>query len=60
MTLAELQLALPEIFVLTAACVILLADLFISDERRGLTHMLALIALVFAMILTLRGMMLPG
>ena len=60
MTLTELQLALPEIFVLTAACVILLADLFISDERRGLTHMLALIALVFAMILTLRGMMPPG
>ena len=60
MTLTELQLALPEIFVLTAACVILLADLFISDERRGLTHMLALIALVFAAILTLRGMMPPG
>ena len=60
MTLAELQLALPEIFVLSAACVILLADLFISDERRGLTHLLALIALVFALILTLRGLMAPG
>ena len=60
MTVTDLQLALPEIFVLTAACVILLADLFISDERRGLTHMLALIALVFALILTLRGMMAPG
>ncbi len=60
MTLAELQLALPEIFVLSAACVVLLADLFISDQRRGLTHMLALLTLVFATILTLRVMLPPG
>lgn len=56
MTIAELQLALPEIFVLTMACVILLADLFISDEQRGLTHTLAVITLAFATILTLRLM----
>ncbi|MGY6588835.1 MAG: NADH-quinone oxidoreductase subunit NuoN [Wenzhouxiangella sp.] len=60
MTLAELQLALPEIFVLSAACVVLLADLFISDERRGLTHLLAVVTLVFAAILTLRLMLPPG
>ena len=60
MTLAELQLALPEIFVLSAACVVLLADLFISDQRRGLTHMLALLTLVFATILTIRVMLPPG
>ncbi len=60
MTLAELQLALPEIFLLSAACAILLADLFIPDERRGLTHMLAVAALVFTAILTLRLMMPPG
>lgn len=60
MTLAELQLALPEIFVLTAACGILLADLFISEQRRGLTHLLALATLVFAGILSLRLMMPPG
>ncbi len=59
MTISELQLALPEIFVLSMACVVLLADLFISDERRGLTHMLALVTLVFATILTLR-LMLPS
>lgn len=59
MTIAELQLALPEIFVLTMACVILLADLFISDEQRGLTHTLAVITLAFAAILTLR-LMLPA
>ncbi|RFF32614.1 NADH-quinone oxidoreductase subunit NuoN [Wenzhouxiangella sediminis] len=60
MTIAELQLALPEIFVLSMACVVLLADLFISDERRGLTHTLAVITLVFAAILSLRLMMAPG
>ncbi len=59
MTVADLQLALPEIFVLTMACVVLLADLFISDERRGLTHLLAVLTLVFATILTLR-MMVPA
>jgi NADH-quinone oxidoreductase subunit N len=56
----ELQLALPEIFVLTMACVILLADLFISEERRGLTHTLAVVTLIFAAILTGRLMMAPG
>jgi len=60
MTIAELQLALPEIFVLSMTCVVLLADLFISDERRGLTHSLAVITLVFAAILSLRLMMAPG
>lgn len=60
MTIAELQLALPEIFLLSMACVVLLADLFISDERRGLTHLLALLTLVFAAILTLRVMLPAG
>lgn len=60
MMLFDLQLALPEIFVLTMACVVLLADLFISDARRGLTHLLATLTLVFAAILTARLMMAPG
>jgi NADH-quinone oxidoreductase subunit N len=51
---------LPEIFVLTMACVILLADLFIAEERRGLTHTLAVGTLIFAAILTGRLMMEPG
>jgi NADH-quinone oxidoreductase subunit N len=42
------------------ACVILLADLFISDERRGLTHMLAVLTLLFAAILTIRVMLPAG
>ena len=60
MTLADYQLALPEIFVLSATCVVLLADLFIAEHRRGLTHLLAIVTLVFAAILTLRLMLPPG
>jgi len=60
MMLLDLQLALPEIFVLTATCVVLLADLFIPDARRGLTHLLATLVLIFAAILTARLMMAPN
>jgi NADH-quinone oxidoreductase subunit N len=48
-------LAAPEFWVLTMACVILVADLFIAEERRGIIHMLAVITLVFAAIITLRA-----
>jgi NADH-quinone oxidoreductase subunit N len=60
MSLSELQLALPEIFIAGMACVVLIADLFISDERRGLTHSLALLVLAFAAIITFRVMVAPG
>lgn len=60
MMLSELQLALPEIFVLTMACVVLLADLYISDNKRALTHLIATLTLIFAAILTMRLMMAPG
>lgn len=60
MTISELQLALPEIFVLGMTCVILLTDLFVSDQRRGLTHTLAVVTLAFAAILSLQSMMAPG
>lgn len=59
MSLNELQLALPEILIATMACVVLIADLFVSERRRGLTHTLAILALVFAAILTSR-LMLPA
>ncbi len=41
----DLMPALPEIFLLTMACIILLADLFISDKNRVLTYLLSLITL---------------
>lgn len=45
--------AVPELFVLSMACIILIADLYISDARRVLTHLLALITLVIAALLTI-------
>jgi len=60
MSISELQLALPELFVAAMGCVVLIADLFVSEKRRGLTHTLALIALAFAAIITYRVMVPAG
>src|SRR4029079_4240291 len=55
--LNDLNLIAPELFLLGAICVILIADLFVSPERRGLTHFLAILSLIGCAVLTLR---LPG
>ncbi len=55
-TLADLLPIAPEIFVCTAALVLLLIDLFISEQRRGLIHFLALLILLAAAILTTRDL----
>jgi len=52
---AELILAAPEFWVLAMACVIMLVDLFLREERRGIIHMLAMLTLIFAAIITLRA-----
>jgi len=44
--------AAPEIFVLAAACVILVADLFIEDPRRDVTYWLTQISLAGALLVT--------
>lgn len=49
----DLVPALPEIFVLTMACVVLIADLFIKDENRFVTYLLSLATLLGAAIITL-------
>ena len=51
----NILLAAPEFWVLTMACVILVVDLFLREERRGIIHMLGMITLLFAAIITLRG-----
>ena len=51
----QMLLAAPEFWVLVMACVIMLADLFVAEERRGIIHMLAMLTLIFAGIITLRG-----
>jgi NADH-quinone oxidoreductase subunit N len=52
---ANMLLAAPEFWVLSMACLILIVDLFLSEERRGIIHMLAMLTLVFAAIMTLRS-----
>jgi NADH-quinone oxidoreductase subunit N len=55
MNSANLLLAAPEFWVLAMACLIPVVDLFLNEERRGIIHMLAMITLIFAAIITLRG-----
>ena len=55
-TSADLHTLIPEIFVCSAAFGLLMVDLFLSPQRRGLTHFLALLILVAAAVLTVRDM----
>jgi NADH-quinone oxidoreductase subunit N len=55
MNSAQLLLAAPEIWVVVMAGVIAIVDLFLREERRGLIHMLAMITVIFAAIITFRG-----
>jgi len=55
MTRMDLLLIAPELWVLTMTCVILFVDLYIKEERRGIIHLLGMITLIFAAIMTLRG-----
>ncbi len=53
--LNSLAPALPEIFVFSMACVILMADVFLSEKRRFISCGLALVTLVGAALLTING-----
>jgi NADH-quinone oxidoreductase subunit N len=55
-TSADLHTLIPEIFVCAAAFGLLMVDLFLSPQRRALTHFLALLILVAAAVLTVRDM----
>jgi NADH-quinone oxidoreductase subunit N len=55
MNTMNMLLAAPEFWVLSMACLILVVDLFISEDRRGIIHMLAMITLIFAAIITVRS-----
>ena len=59
MTLAEMQFVLPdlriagaEIFMLAMACLILIADLFVKDNKRTLTFVLTQVALIGSAVIT--------
>jgi NADH-quinone oxidoreductase subunit N len=55
-SMMDLHVVMPEVFVCGAAFALLMADLFISDSRRGLTHFLALMILIAAFIVTGRSL----
>lgn len=50
----DLAAAYPEMFLLGAICVILLVDLFVSDEQRAITYWLSLLTLLGAAWVTVR------
>jgi NADH-quinone oxidoreductase subunit N len=51
--LPPMSLAYPEIFLLAAGCTILLIDLFLADDRRWVTYVLSLAALLVCAVLTM-------
>jgi NADH-quinone oxidoreductase subunit N len=51
----DFLLIAPELWVLTMTCVILLVDMNLKEERRGIIHMLAMVTLLFAAFITLRA-----
>jgi NADH-quinone oxidoreductase subunit N len=54
--MSNFQLAAPEIFVFSMACVILIVDLFLTEARRGVSYWLAQATLIGAAVLTVKGM----
>ncbi|MBF0469971.1 MAG: NADH:ubiquinone oxidoreductase subunit N, partial [Gammaproteobacteria bacterium] len=52
-TLPDFTPAIPEIFMLVMISVVLIVDLFVSDERRIITYLLAQATLVVTAVLTL-------
>lgn len=51
--LNNLHLAVPEIFILSMACIILVVDLFLTEKNRHITYLLSQLTLVVAFFLTL-------
>ena len=52
MDTANFALILPEIFVLTMACLILVIDVYLTDEQRNVSYLLSQLTLVVAAIIT--------
>jgi len=51
---ADFLIAAPELLVLIMACVVMVVDTFLGEDRRGIIHMLGMLTVVFAAIITLR------
>ncbi len=55
MSLNDLLVILPELYLTAAACLVLLFDAFIGDEQRDATHWVSLIVVLVAIFLVIRG-----
>jgi len=53
--LSEFAPLLPEIFVLTMTCIILLVDLFLTDQNRYISYLLSVITMGVAAVITMVG-----
>ena len=53
--LSEFAPLLPEIFVLTMTCAVLLIDLFLTDQNRYISYLLALVTMGAAAVITFAG-----
>lgn len=51
----NLKPALPEMFLLGAACLVLIIDLFLTDRSRGATYLLSQVALIVTAVLSIHG-----
>ncbi|HEU0278185.1 MAG TPA: NADH-quinone oxidoreductase subunit NuoN [Rhodanobacteraceae bacterium] len=51
----DLLTLLPELFLTAAACLVLLFDVFLTDDQRDATHWVALLALVVTIYLVIQG-----
>jgi len=54
-TMPDFALAAPEIYMLSMACVVLIADLFITDKNRVVTYALTQLTLLGAVLITIMG-----
>jgi len=54
--LSEFAPLLPEIFVLCMACAILIIDLYLTDQNRYISYLLALVTTAFAAVISFAGM----
>ncbi|HEX5961819.1 MAG TPA: NADH-quinone oxidoreductase subunit NuoN [Rhodanobacteraceae bacterium] len=51
----DLLVILPELYLTAAACLVLLFDVFIDDDQRDATHWLAIIVMLVGIFLVIRG-----
>ncbi|MGH8216755.1 MAG: NADH-quinone oxidoreductase subunit N, partial [Rhodanobacteraceae bacterium] len=54
-TLNDLLVIVPEMYLTAAACLVLLFDVFIRDDQRDLTHWMAIVVMAVAIVLVIRG-----